>query len=71
MEVVDSCWLSHKAAVTILVRSLAGIIVVLQQQLDPAAVGLHSAMACNNIFASQVLLNDVLTIVNRLSVIFQ
>ena len=45
--------------------------VVLQQQVDPTAVGLRTVLARYNIFASLVLLNDVLSAVNRLSLVFQ
>ena len=71
VKAVDTRWLSHKAAVSVLLRSLAAVFVVLQQQVDPTAVGLRTVLARYNFFASLVLLNDVLSAVNRLSLVFQ
>ena len=42
---VDTCWLSHKAAVSVLLRSLAAVFVTLQQLVDPTAVGLRTVLA--------------------------
>ena len=64
-------WLSHKAAVSVLLRSLAAVFVMLQQLVDPTAVGLRTVLARYYFFASLVLLNDVLSAVNRLSLVFQ
>ena len=68
VKAIDTHWLSHKAAVSVLLRSLAAVFVVLQQQVDPTAVGLRTVLAR---YASLVLLNDVLSAVNRLSLVFQ
>ena len=40
VKAVDTRWLSHKAAVTTLLRCLASVFVTLQQEVDPTAVGL-------------------------------
>ena len=64
VKAVDTRWLSHKAAITTLLRSLAAVFVALQQQVDPTATSY-------NFLASLVLLNDVLSGVNRLSLVFQ
>ena len=71
VKAIDTRWLSHKAAVTTLLRTLAAVFVTLQQQVDPTAVGLRTVLARYYFFASLVLLNDVLSAVNRLSLIFQ
>ena len=68
---VDTRWLSHKAAVSVLLRSLAAVFVTLQQLVDPTAVGLCTVLARYYFFTSLVLLNDVLSAVNRLSLVFQ
>ena len=71
VKAVDTRWLSHKAAVTTLLHSLASVFVALQEQVDPTAVGLRSVLARYNFFASLILLSDVLSAVNRLSLVFQ
>ena len=68
---VDTCWLSHKASVSALLRSLPAVLVTLQQQSDPTALGLYKVVTRYSFFASLLLLNDVLTAVNRLSMTFQ
>ena len=68
---VDTHWLSHKAAVSVLLCSLAAVFVTLQQLVDPTAVGLCTVLARYYFFTSLVLLNDVLLAVNRLSLVFQ
>ena len=45
--------------------------VALQQQVDPTALGLRTVLARYNFLVSLLLLNDVLSAVNRLSVVFQ
>ena len=60
-----------KAAITTLLRSLAAVFVALQQQVDPTALGLCKVLTHYNCFASLILLNDVLSAVNRLSLVFQ
>ena len=62
--------LAQGRAVSVL-RSIAAVFVVLQQQVDPTAVGLRTVLARYSFFASLVLLNDVLSAVNRLSLVFQ
>ena len=69
VKVVDTRWLSHKAAIATLLRSLAAAFVALQQQLDPTALGLRTVLARYLVFL--VLLNDVLSDINRLSLVFQ
>ena len=71
LKAVDTRWLSHKAAVATLLRSLSAVLVTLQQQKDPTAIGLLKIMTTYNFFASLLLLNDVLSAVNRLSLSFQ
>ena len=71
VKAVDTRWLSHKAAITALLRSLAAVFVALQQQVDPTALGLRKVLAHYNFFASLILFNDVLSAVNRLSLVFQ
>ena len=61
VKAVDTRWLSHKAAITTLLRSLAAVFVALQQQVDPTALGLRTVLARYNFFASLLLLNDVLS----------
>ena len=68
---VDTRWLSHKASVSALLRSLPAILVTLQQQSEPTALGLYKVATRYNVFASLLLLNDVLSAVNRLSMAFQ
>ena len=50
VKAVDTRWLSHKAAVSVLLRSLAAVFVALQQQVDPTAVGLRTVLARYNFF---------------------
>ena len=45
LKAVDTRWLSHKAAVSALLRSLASVFVALQQEIDPTAVGLRKVLA--------------------------
>ena len=71
VKAVDTHWLSHKAAVATLLRCLPAVLVTLQQAINPTAVGLCTVMAKYKFFASLVLLNDVLSVINRLSLIFQ
>ena len=71
VKAVDTHWLSHKAAVVTLLRCLPAVLVMLQQAVNPTAVGLRTVMARYNFFASLLLLNDVLSAINRLSLIFQ
>ena len=71
LKAVDTRWLSHKAAVSALLRSLASVFVTLQQETDPTAVGLRKVLAHYNFFGSLLLLDDVLSAVNRLSLAFQ
>ena len=40
VKAVDTRWLSHKAAITTPLHSLAAVFVALQQQVDPTALGL-------------------------------
>ena len=68
LKAVDTRWLFHKAA---LLRSLASVFVTLQQEIDPTAVGLRKVLAHYNFFGSLLLLDDVLSAVNRLSLAFQ
>ena len=68
---VDTRRLSHKAAVSALLRSLPAILVTLQQQNEPTALGLYKVATRYNFFVSLLLLNDVLSAVNRLSMAFQ
>ena len=70
---VDTRWLSHKASVSALLRSLPAVLVTLQQQgeSNPTALGLYKLATRYSFFASLLLLNDVLTAVNRLSMAFQ
>ena len=44
VKAVDTRWLSHKAAVATLLRSLASVFVTLQQEVDPTAVGLRKVL---------------------------
>ena len=71
IKAVDTRWLSHKAAVSALLRSLASVFVTLQQEIDPTAVGLRKVLAHYNFFGSLLLLDDVLSAVNCLSLAFQ
>ena len=64
-------WLSHKAAVSTLLRSLPAVLVVLQVQSDPTAVGLHKMCSKCMFITSLQLLSDVLAAVNCLSLAFQ
>jgi hypothetical protein len=68
---VDTRWPSHKASVSALLRSLPAVLVTLQQQSDPTALGLYKVATRYSFFASLLLLSDVLTAVNRLSMAFQ
>lgn len=70
-KAVDTRWLSHKAVITTILRSLPAILVTLQQLDEPTAVGLYKCMAKYNFFASLLLLDEVLSAVNRLSLAFQ
>ena len=71
VKACDTRWLSHKAAVNTLLRSLPAVLVTLQNQSDPTAIGLHK-MCSNYMFvAAMQLLHDSLTAVNRLSLAFQ
>ena len=45
--------------------------VVLQQQVDPTAVGLRTVLARYNFLAPLVLMTDVLSALNRLLLVFQ
>ena len=59
---VDTRWLSHKASVSALLRSLPAVLVTLQQQSEsePTAMGLYKlATRYSCFFASLLLLNDV------------
>ena len=47
-KAVDTRWLSHKAAITVLLHSLASIFVMLQQRVYPTAVGLRTVLAQYN-----------------------
>ena len=71
VKAVDTRRLSHKAAIATLLHSLADVFVALQQQVDPTALGLRTVLARYHFFASLVLLNDVLSAVNRPSLVFQ
>lgn len=51
--------------------SLPAVLVTLQQHSDPTALGLYKVATRYNFFASLLLLNDVLSAVNRLSMAFQ
>ena len=64
LQGVDTRWLSHKASVSALLRSLPGV----QQQSDPTALGVYKVATH---FASMLLQNDVLSAVNRMSTVFQ
>ena len=68
---VDTCWLSHKASVSALLRSFPAVLVTLKQHNDPTAIGLYQVFTRYNFFASLLLLDNVLTAVNRLSMAFQ
>ena len=68
LKAVDTHWL---AAVSALLRSLASVFVTLQQEIDPTAVGLRKVLAHYNFFGSLLLLDDVLSAVNCLSLAFQ
>lgn len=68
---VDTRWLSHKAVITTILRSLPALLVTLQQLEDPTAIGLCKCMANYNSFTSLLLLDDVLSAVNHLSLAFQ
>ncbi len=70
-KAVDTRWLSHKAVITTILRSLPALLVTLQQLQDPIAIGLFKCMAKYNFFASLLLLDDVLSAVNRLSLAYQ
>ena len=50
VKAVDTSWLSHKAAVSVLLCSLAAVFVALQQQVDTTAVGLRTVLARYNFF---------------------
>ena len=71
LKAVDTHWLSHKAAVSALLRSLASVFVTLQQEIDPTAVGFRKVLAHYNFLGSLLLLDDVLSAVNRQSLAFQ
>ena len=45
VQAVDTRWLSHKAAIATLLRSLAAVFVALQQRVDPTALGLRTVLA--------------------------
>ena len=66
---VDTRWLSHKAAVSTLLKSFTAVIVFLQQQSDPNAIGLCEIITRYNFFASLLLLNESVSC--RLSLAFQ
>lgn len=71
VKAVDTRWLSNKAAVSALLRCLPAVLVTLQQQSDPTAVGLLKVMTRYNFLASLLLLDEVLSAVSRLSLAFQ
>ena len=71
VKAVDTRWLSNKAAVSALLRCLPAVLVTLQQQSDPTAVGLVKVITRCNFFASLVLLDEILSAVSRLSLAFQ
>ena len=70
-KAVDTRWLSHKAVISTILRSLPALLVTLQQLDEPAAIGLYKVMATYSFSASLLLLDDVLSAVNRLSLAFQ
>ena len=51
VKAVDTRWLSHKAAVAVLLRSLASVLVTLQQEVDP------TAMACTKLWHDTIFLD--------------
>lgn len=67
LKMLDTRWLSHKASVSTLLRSLLAVLVTLQQQSDPTALGLYKVATRYRFCASVLLLKDVLTTVTRLS----
>ena len=68
---VDTRWLSHKSVISTLLKTLPAVLVYLYQQEDPTAIGLYKVMATYSFFASLLLLDEVLSAVNRLSLAFQ
>lgn len=70
-KAVDTRWLSHKAVISTILRCLPAILVTLQQLDVPTAIGLYKCMANYKFFASLLLLDEVLSAVNRLSLAFQ
>lgn len=71
IKACDTRWLSHKAAVSMLLRSLVAALVTLLNQSDPTAAGLHKMCSKYMFVAAMQLLSDVLAAVNHLSLAFQ
>lgn len=71
VKAIDTRWLSNKAAVSTLLRCLPAVLVTLQQQSNPTAIGLLKVMTRYNFLASLLLLDEVLSAVSRLSLAFQ
>ena len=70
-KAIDTRWLSHKAAITTILRSLPAILVTLQLLDEPTAIGLYKCMANYKFFASLLLLDEVLPAVNSSLLAFQ
>ena len=71
VQACDTRWLSHRAAVVTLLRSLPAVLVTLQNQSNPTAVGLLKMCSKYMFVATMQLLSDPLATVNRLSLAFQ
>ena len=71
VKAVDTRWLSDKAAMNALLRCFPAVLVTLQQQSDPTAVGLVKIITQYNFVASLLLLDEVLSAVSRLSLAFK
>ena len=73
VKAADTCWLSHDASVSSLLRILPAVLQVLSIQgaSDPTACGLHRQMATYSFIAALHLLHDSLSAVSRLSRAFQ
>ena len=71
VKACDTRWLSHKAAVTTLLRCLPAVLVTLRNEKNPTAVGLHKTCGQYMFVAALQLLSEALAAVNRLSLAFQ